>query len=363
MNKTLYKLHRWTGLTVGALLLVQAFTGLMLTHKEPLAHWFGDAVRGGDAPRAGLDRIIANVRAVRPDGRIDRIIYPQEHDLPLIARIVPPGSSDFDIVTVDPVDARVIDSGPLWRFPLQLFERIHVALLMGDTGKIILFLEAAGLLFMAITGLILWWPRAGRFVASLTVHWRGPSLRILRDLHVVPGVLTFLFIIASAFTGASLVAPYLLRPVVAAVATVAPKVEAEWSEIDRPATILSWQDALDRLKARFPDGKLRQIRFAGKDDRILGVVMIAEDAVNPRAHNIGYVDRWTGTLTVMSDGNRLASGDAILAWPLPIHTGEAYGPLRGLVMTIMGVTLFSMAVTGIWLWLRKRRPNRKRRPG
>lgn len=359
MNKTLYKLHRWIGLTLGLLLLVQSLTGLILTHKEPLAYWFGDAVRADYGRPAALDRIVASIHAARPGDRIERIIYPQHYDLPLTVRTVSPGKSDFDVVTIDPATAHILSSGSLGQSPLQFAERVHVALLTGASGKVILFIEAVGLLFMAITGLILWWPRARRFIAALTVHWRGPSLRLLRDLHVVPGALTAILIMASALTGMALVAPALLRPVVSAIATVSPRVEAEWPEIDRPANVLSWQDALDRLKTRFPDGKLRQIRLAGDGDRILGVVMIAENAVNPRAHHIGYVDRWSGKLTVMADGNHLPSGDAVLAWPLAIHTGEAYGPLRGTLMTLMGATLFSMVVTGAWLWLRKRRPRKK----
>ena len=52
MKTTLYKIHKWVGLGLGILLLTQAVTGLLLTHKNALRSMFeegaGSANRRGD---------------------------------------------------------------------------------------------------------------------------------------------------------------------------------------------------------------------------------------------------------------------------------------------------------------------------
>lgn len=355
MTRALYRFHRWIGLALGLLILVQALTGLALSQRELLRSWGLDQPLDDKRPFQSLDRSVAVVEAGFPGYRIDRIIFSEDRRLPLVVRIVPPGEKNFDVVEIDPKDARIVRSGPIWRFPLQLAERLHVALLLGETGKLILLVEALGLLFMTGTGLYLWWPRSGRLLKALTIRLKGPSMRVIRELHLVPGAMAAILIILSSLTGAALVAPWIVRPVVGSFASFSSKPPPLWPEITRPETPIGWQAALDMLRHRFPDGRLRQVRMAGEDNRILGAVMVATSAVNPRAHHIVFIDRWSGEMSILADGNRLSPGEEILSWPLPLHTGEAYGALRTPLMAALGTVLSAMTITGFLLWVKKRR--------
>ncbi len=360
MKVALYKVHKWVGLGLGVLLLLQATTGLMMAHKEALAAWFGsEGLVDVSAEHQPLDQIIAAVHDAKPGYRFDRIIYRDNPALPLVARINPPDGGKFHVALIDPVKAQVLSSGPMWQYPLQLAERVHVALLSGTIGHYILLIEAIGLMFMGISGLIVWWPRKNRFRKALVIHWKSSPLRVIRDIHVVPGALTAVLMLFAGLTGAMLIADDALKAAVSTVAPLKAPIKLDFPVVDQPDEMISWQQAKDRLFEQFPDGHLRQLRFWGRDGRILATVMVAQNALNPRAHHIAAVDRWLDETTIYADGNQLPSGSAFIEWVLPLHTGEAWGGLRPVMMSILGLSLAGMCITGFWMWLKKRRPKRR----
>lgn len=362
MKTTVYKIHKWVGLALGVLLFLQAVTGLTMAHKEALMGLFGPQVEPA-APHRPLDDIVGVLKTTYPEGRLERLTYFRDQSLPVIARIYPRDSLVFQVAVVDPTRAKILSAGPYWQYPLVLMERVHVSLLAGETGHAILLTEALALVFMAISGLVVWWPRNRKFAKALVIHWKSAPLRLLRDIHVVPGAVMAVLMCVAGLTGAAIIADPLVKSAVSLVAPVAPESEGLHLAAPRSAAPeMSWQQAADQLRARFPDGRLRQFRFLAKDDRVLGAVMVATRAANPRAHHVGFVDRFNKDLVVTADGNALLSGDAFVEWMLPLHTGEAFGPLRPLLMTLLGLSLAGMTVTGFLMWVKKRRPARRAVP-
>ena len=180
MKKALNTAHKWAGLFVGVLFLLQAITGLTMVYREPLTALLNADARVGTGTPAPLDALFAAIARAEPGGQLERITYPADHTIAATARIIMPDKA-VHIALINPEKGSVISSGPLWRYPVELSNRVHTSLLMGTTGNVILALEGLTLAFMTITGLIVWWPRAGRFVYPH--HYRkAPWRRLLRDL-------------------------------------------------------------------------------------------------------------------------------------------------------------------------------------
>lgn len=348
-------IHRWVGLVLALLLLMQAVTGLLLVHKEALEPLATPAVRVAPGPKAGLDAVLASVNAARPDLTLDRIYTPQRTDRALTARMLDV-KRRITILIIDPSSARVISTGPIQRYPLQLTERLHVALMQGAIGQVVLLIEGLGLLFMAISGLIVWWPRIRTLRQALTVHWNAGARRRWYDLHLVPGALASVFVAVSAFTGVGMIADPIFKAVVGVAAPVSPPLALpDMPKLAPGQSLASAQSAMDALWTRFPDARLRQIRFFAKE-RLVGVVMESGRSLNPRSHHLAAVDRAAaGKVIVWEDGDRPLAGDAVLGWMLPTHTGEIYGPARGVIMSLVGLTLLLLTVSGVWLWISKPR--------
>lgn len=351
-------IHKWCGLGLGLFLLLQAVTGLMMAHKEALTPLFHPEARiETGRPAAPLDDLLAAIAAMEPDGRLDRIVYPLEHEIAPTVRLKMPDKS-MRVALVDPGTATVLSSGPIWHYPEQVADRLHNSLLIGLPGHVMLFLEGIVLTFMAISGIIIWWPRGNRFRDALTIHWTAPWRRLLRDLHLSPGIIASAFLLVSGLTGALMVADPLTIAAVSRFAPVSPPLNPRLPRTEQKIPVITAQAALEKMQARFPNGRLRQIRpFAG---RALGVLFVERDATNPRDHDMVMVDLMTGKMEVILDAQTAPSGDKAIAWLLPIHSGQIYGPARPYVMTLIGLALILMTVSGALMWLvkpRRRKPS------
>lgn len=360
-KRLLAEIHKWIALIVGVLLIAQAGTGIILANQDVLLKAFHPETRDRfPGLRADLDTLVDQSLAAVPGGRLDRLLYTHEDAGIILARIRSDPGRTLIIVVLDRATAEVLSSGRVWSYPTQLAERLHVSLMSGAPGQIVLLIEGLMLLTLSVTGLILWWPKQRRYAQGLTIHWRAPWRRLLRDLHLVPGALMSLFFALSGLSGTLMVAEPLIKPVVALVAPVLPDLNPDLAPVAEGAEpVITAQAALERLEARFPDGSLRQVRILA-DGRLVGVVMVAEAAANPRAHHIAGVDRISGDLLVFSDGNDLPSGEAALSWILPVHNGDAYGPLRRPLVTLIGFMLLGSCISGLAMWVTK--PRRRRKP-
>lgn len=361
-KQVLTLIHRWVGLVLAVLVLLQAGTGLLLVNKDALEPLLSPGARVAPAiRRAPLDTVFANLQAARPDLRLDRIYTPRRADRALTARMVDKARR-ITIVQIDPSTARVISAGPIQHYPLQLAERLHVSLMQGAIGQVVLLVEGLCLLFMSISGLIVWWPRIELLKSALTIHTDAGARRLWRDLHLVPGAIAAVFIAVSAFTAVGIIADPVFKAVVGLVAPVSPGLSPpKMAPVPAGRTPLTAQAALEKLSARFPEGRLRQIRVFGPRERLIGVVMESGVTLNPRAHHLAAVDRATGDMTIWADGDHMPSGDAVIAWLLPTHTGEVLGPARGVLMSLLAVTLMLLTISGVWMWISKPRRHRAAR--
>jgi len=359
MKKTLLTLHKWTGISLFLLFFLQGLTGFIMTHKEtfiPLS--FGTHLQQPETQvPVKLDTTITNLTALYPNQTLDRIIYPNDRSLPLIARMKSSENFWLTVIYIDRPTGHILSHGPLWQYPTQLAERLHVSLLFGVPGNVALMIEGLILALMAISGLIIWWPRKGGFSRSLRITFQKGMKRFVRDIHVVPAALLAPLMIIVAITGFLNIAEPLVRPIIALFAPVGPELSVDLTDTARPETLLSWHKSMEQLENRFDHSTVSQLRFLD-DDRLLGAVIHAENFTNPRAHHIAGVDRYTGETIILSEAGAELSGDAFMEWFLPVHSGEIWGPFREILYSLLGLVLCALSITGIIMW-QQRRPKKR----
>jgi uncharacterized iron-regulated membrane protein len=49
------------------------------------------------------------------------------------------------------------------------------------------------------------------------------------------------------------------------------------------------------------------------------------------------------------------AGDIVLAWQFPLHSGKAFGWAGRIIIFLAGIGVCIFSVTGIMIWMRKRR--------
>lgn len=87
------------------------------------------------------------------------------------------------------------------RFERLVF-RLHGQLLLGNVGSVIMEMVASWTIVLIMTGLLLWWPRGQRGLAGVVYPRLGTKGRTRwRDLHVVTGVWTSVFLVLFLVSG------------------------------------------------------------------------------------------------------------------------------------------------------------------
>ncbi|MDC0712932.1 PepSY-associated TM helix domain-containing protein [Stigmatella sp. ncwal1] len=156
--------HLVAGLLAGLIIGVMSFTGLALAFEHQILNAADRetqqvALPALGTPRLPMDELIARVRAARPEAQPSSVTeYPE----PTRAVMVSTGRTGG--VYVNPYTGEVWDWGAQgWRSVLHVMEDWHRWLgAQGDNrplGKAVTGASNAIFLFLAVTGLYLWWPR------------------------------------------------------------------------------------------------------------------------------------------------------------------------------------------------------------
>lgn len=67
------------------------------------------------------------------------------------------------------------------------------------------------------------------------------------------------------------------------------------------------------------------------------------------------IDADTGDLLAIQQPRGGSAGDVLMAWQYPLHSGRAFGWVGRIVVCITGLITVMLSVTGVVIWLRKRK--------
>ncbi len=358
----LLRAHRWTGLIVVLLVIVQGVTGTAIAFRHELnrlIHHEALVVAPSAAPTP-LAAVAAAGKAAFPGRKLTRIDFPVTPDDAYLVRLETPTGA-IGYAAVDPATARVTRKGPLAAWPVEWLYQLHMSLLSGDAGERVVGFTGLGLLFMALTGPFVWWPgglaRVGR---SLAVNLRAGAWRGARDLHRLAGVLAAPVLLISATTGLLMAWQPWLAP---AVNLVAPVLE---SPAPKPgpgpcAKRRGLDEAVAAAALRRPGQIIKSVRFPGKGGKVVAVYFRALHTADLRATDHVWVDacsaavlREMGALSEPA-GSRFFNG---LLW---IHTGQWLGIVgRGLVLLAAALAA-GLGISGAVQWVTRTARARRNR--
>lgn len=323
-RKSLLIWHRRIALTLAPLLLLQALTGLLLLLPSP--KW--SMLPGPALPPSAL---LHSAQSAAPGYQTFRLDYPANDAV--VARMANAQGHRL-FVHIDPATARVLAVGSLWQDPWRVAQEWHNSLFSGRIGSTIVALEATGLLALAISGLIFWWPGRSRIKQGLSIPARAPKRLKLRLWHRSTGVIASALLGMMAVTGMLLVWPLMVPPL------------AGPARVDQALPV----DAA-YARATLPDQPLRDIRIASTGHATFHF------AAKSRNH-------WDlDTVTLGPDGARRISraADAPALWMtlLPLHTGDALGTIGQLVIACLAAALLFLTISGVIAWNRARKGKSK----
>ncbi|MFC4594202.1 PepSY-associated TM helix domain-containing protein [Sphingobium tyrosinilyticum] len=332
MNRAqLFRIHKYAGLTMAALLLVQALTGALLLYRGPAARWMDPSamVSHGRAPLISPGAAVLQAERASPGFAVSRLFAPDADNATWLAEMRG-GGGRTRYASIDPAGGRLLRAGTVWHFPVEAALQIHYRLMAGKPGMMIILLNALALLTMAATGLAYWWPKRGPISKHLSIRWSMAFRLVLRQAHRTLGVVMALLLAFMAVTGSLLIVPDLIEPS----APIVDRTPTDAAAIDR---------GLALAQSAFTESALRDFRLS--TDRL--TVNFHAPERNPRA-----VHRAIVTLSAphIISATRAENNGALWMTILPLHTGNSFGVIGPILLMIVALGLLALCISGPIMW-------------
>lgn len=351
------QIHLWLGLLVGLLFVLLGLTGSLLCFYQEIDLALNAPARPVAAVGAGYrwQAVEDALRAAYPhyDGPW-RIEVPLAPGRPINARYYRPPERpgpNFTprMVSLDPGTLEILTDRYWGEYAVTWLYDLHYALLLGNTGRLLLAWGGGLMLVSLLSGLWLWWP-AGRWRERLALRLRPGKVRATYDLHVLTGVYGLPLLLMLAVTGVIMESPDTFKPLIRQLGPLSqfPKVEAP--EFDRPLL----DEALAVAQARFPDG---QLRWLETPSRHAGYARINLWQPGEPGHRFPKTNVWVaagGEVLVERDGRADSAGDTFMAWLHPLHNGEVFGMTGRILVAVSGLLPLVLWVAGFLRWQHKR---------
>lgn len=362
LYRVIWRWHFYAGILTAPVLLMLAVTGLLYVFKDEIES-VRDAKMLYVAPRSQrLDAAaqVAAATAAFPGLRTEGFDLPVEPGRSVKVGMVDPAPvaagelPQRTAVFVDPYSGEVLgtrQSSP-WDF-FAVVLKLHRTLFLSSVGRTLVEFSTSWGIILLITGVYLWWPRKSAKVWGVwLLRLRAKPYVVLRDLHAVPGALLAPVLLVVAVTGLFWAVMWSEGwKYVAAGSLKGLLAQTKSAAGDGPAASLD--AVLAPALARWP-GHALHVAFPTKPTDPW--VVRARPSLGPTFAGIMELDRRSATVLRTLDYADVPLLGRIRLWVYPLHVGSVAG-LPTKILAALGVTVLAgLAVTGVWMWL-KRRPS------
>lgn len=378
VRSVILAVHLWAGLILGLLLAVICLSGSAVVLINDCERWiYADSSRITPG-RASYDAVVADLAAAHPGwepawyvtaattGSVDTVWMEEE---------VAEGHGRMFRVFVDPGSGALLGStrDGTAAAVLGWLADLHMTLLAGLVGMLVVASAGLVLVGFVLTGLWLWWPGLRRVGSALRVRWSAGGFLRHYDLHRTIGLVAAPAFVVIAVTGTMFYFQWTRELVFAGLGGQRGELRS-WMrpEADQP-TVEPRQGPtlpLDALAAR--------AEAAGPGLRVSAIATHTHEPHEPwyvqctfpgdldpvAGSVIAHIDPWNGALVELEDGRSGSPGRWVTHHYWALHAGwwGVPGTWWGWVLRacyiVIGLAPTVLLITGIGIWLHRRRQAR-----
>lgn len=392
-------IHRWMGLTMTAFLIVVGLTGSLLAFYSELDKSLNPQLYPKLRPymaRLSMAELAERAEEIAPQARVASV-YLRERERAEI-RVQPKADSDspgfaelpFDTLLLEPYTGRELARytwGDIRQGTVNLMPfiyRLHYELALGPFGGWLVGIVALVWTLDCFAGLYLTLPAPSRemgfaAVASAWRRWRGAwrikwaggFYRINYDIHRAGGLWLWIALLIFAWSGVYMnlgdtVYAWVTRSlfdyrpsweVLANRPPASDGPELSWREAEATLRRLSEQQSelygvkpLEPITLRYWVGK-SAYSYQFRSDR---------DVQDRGGVTEVIADSRSGKLLAFQLPTGMRAGNTISSWLYALHTANFLGLPYRLFVCILGMAVAALAVTGLFIWQKKRRARKER---
>jgi sulfite reductase (NADPH) flavoprotein alpha-component len=382
LRRVLFQMHWFLGITAGFVLALMGVTGAAMAFEDEIMAALSPGVvtlaplpsGAGDAARLSPDALVRAASAQRGGKRVQDLTIARDPTLAAQVRFAAQkGQRGGERSYIDPRTGRLLGTAT-GAGVFRTIENLHRWLALpggrNGIGSQLTGLSALALVFFAVSGLYLRWPRRPLdWRAWLVLDLRQTGRNLYRALHAVIGGWVLVFYLLSAATGLwwsydwyQRGARYMLtgtteRPERGGREGRAPGGRrgdrGEVAEESRPIAP-AWAgfqrsegSRFDRVTITVPQGAapvtMRMVPIGARSDRMTDELRF---------------DARSGALTKAERYAERGVGETIATSIYPLHTGAFFGLPGRIALFLTSLTLPLFTVTGLLLYLGRRRTKR-----
>ncbi|QOZ65713.1 PepSY-associated TM helix domain-containing protein [Bradyrhizobium arachidis] len=381
IKAVLVQVHSIAGLVLALLLALIALTGAIMSFEDEIVEHLNAGlmhVVPREKPALTPDELVAQLKAGQDVGQVSAVMLSSDPTAAVRVRFArdEQGTRPTSLY-VDPYDARVLGSPRGEEFFVTV-RRLHRWLLIpGDAkgwGRQITGIAALGLIVMLVSGLVLRWPRR----ATSVKMWLKPNLALSgrglhRSLHAVIGTWVLPIYVVMTLTGLWYsfdwykdgVAWLLARPEIAA-AKMQPKMSAKAPRDavrHEPTAAIGFDQAWTTLRREQGDRFSRALlTLPGGPGTVIRIRSWPKDSTLDTTRDEFRIDAITGQVVSAERYADKTFGEKIIANVLDIHRGAVLGWPGKLAFMIAAALMPLFSVTGVLLYLSRRKLRRPAQP-
>jgi uncharacterized iron-regulated membrane protein len=367
-RKIWLNIHLYLGLTAGFALALTGLSGSLLVLSGPLLKMEVGNIFDIDGPppsSANVDEWIANAR--RTYGDIEAVDF-----------VVGPGfgltGGNAAVLGVDVAGNKPsrVTVNPNTGLPLGKFvqEDTYVSFITAfhahfaavgrwlPWGLTALACFGVAMIVSMATGLYLWWPRNRNWYAAFTLKRGAHGRRRLLDLHNLFAVYLYLPLLIVALTGVELAGLDWINSAVSLVSTARTLDAAGLAQTSTPESCgarTTPGQAVALALARFPSSKFVFITIPRTEDVPYDLELAPPNNIGPKGQTQVSVDRTCPVILASIDGEVRVAAETFQAAMDPLHSKLMLGPVGHVIVFLTGLLLPLSFVTGVLLWLNKRK--------
>lgn len=350
------KLHRWVALAVSVLVILVAGSGAILVFENEIDRALNPGLSyvtpsGAALPLATL---VDNARRAFPKLRPLTAFLPGEPGLSAFMVM-----SDGTRVSIDPYSGRILGSRHITETFVNKVHQFHTRLLIQPApqkaapgqparpsrlGNEIVGWTTVALLFLTVTGLVVWFPRMA-FGLTRGARW----VRFNLDLHNVSGIYALLFAVILAGTGVVIgfQAP---GEMIRSVTSTPPPPRPPQVTLEKGRPMISPDEALAVATAAVPDAAPVYVVQPGPPFWTYVVSMRFPEDATPGGRSQIVVHPYTGEVLLRATSREAPLGTRIMNAMRPWHTGDVFGWPSRVVMFLASIAIVVQALTGFVVW-------------
>ena len=346
-RRPLLAVHQWVGLAAGLFLVVIAISGSALVFENEIDRALNPStsfVTPGAQPLP-IETLAARVQAARPGDQIGGVRIAdkpdQAYEFSLRSR---------QAAMVDPYTGAILGLREREKSFARWVHLLHTRFVAGDIGEKMVGGFSVAMLGLAITGLVLWWPRKILSVGSGS-SWKRTNF----GLHNVLGFYSSLVMLFITLSGVLIAFEATTDPLVRRLNPAMPEAPAPQSTPVAGRSRISIDEAIAIAERALPGAFASNVGIPNGPKAVFRIFKKFPEDRTPAGRSRVYLDQFSGKVLLVENTRTAPLGTRILNLKRSAHTGDIFGTPTQTLYFIVSLGIALQAITGALMWRNGRR--------